>query len=107
MNIFTYSKKKIFFQTFIYTIEKKKRFVYKKMTSDINEIRKKALGLSSRDRALLIRQLLESLEEGEEEDKAEELWIEETKLRYDLYKQGKTSERPANQVLKNAKSKLK
>ena len=77
------------------------------MTSDINEIRKKALGLSSRDRALLIRQLLESLEEGEEEDKAEELWIEETKLRYDLYKQGKTSERPANQVLKNAKSKLK
>ncbi|MBY9006865.1 MAG: addiction module protein [Candidatus Lokiarchaeota archaeon] len=77
------------------------------MTSDINEIGKKALGLSSRDRALLIRQLLESLEEGEEEDKAEELWIEETKLRYDLYKQGKTSERPANQVLKNAKSKLK
>jgi len=77
------------------------------MTSNIHEIEKKALELSPRDRALLIRQLLESLEEGDEEENAEELWIDETKRRYDLYKQGKTSEKPANQVLENAKTKLK
>ena len=77
------------------------------MTSKINKIGKKALELSARDRALLIRQLLESLEEGEEEENAEELWIDEAKRRYDRYKQGKTSEKPANQVLKNAKANLK
>ena len=78
-----------------------------KMTSNINEIGKKALELSNRDRALLIRQLLESLEEGEEDDKAEELWIEEANRRYDLYKQDNTTEKSASQILENAKNKLK
>ena len=77
------------------------------MTSNINEIGKKALELSARDRALLIRQLLESLEEGDEEENAEELWIDEAKRRYNRYNQGKTSERPANQVLEDAKANLK
>ena len=77
------------------------------MTSNINEIGKKALELSAHDRALLIRQLLESLEEGEEEENSEELWIDEAKRRYNRYKQGKTSERPANQVLEDAKANLK
>ena len=77
------------------------------MTSNINEIGKQALELSARDRALLIRQLLESLEDGDEEENAEELWIDEAKRRYNLYKQGKTSERPANQVLEDAKANLK
>ncbi|MHA1526950.1 MAG: addiction module protein [Promethearchaeota archaeon] len=77
------------------------------MTSNINEIGKKALELSAHDRALLIRQLLESLEDGDEEENAEELWIDEAKRRYTQYKQGKTSEKPANEVLENAKANLK
>ncbi|MBN1215712.1 MAG: addiction module protein [Candidatus Lokiarchaeota archaeon] len=77
------------------------------MTSNINKIGKKALELSNHDRALLIRQLLESLEEGKEEDKAGELWIEESKRRYNLYKQGKTTEKPVNQVIEDAKNNLK
>jgi len=77
------------------------------MTSNIRKKKKKALELSARDRALLIRQLLESLEGGDEEENAEELWIDEAKRRYDRYKQGKTSEKPANQVLENAKANLK
>ncbi|TFG12598.1 MAG: addiction module antitoxin RelB [Promethearchaeota archaeon] len=77
------------------------------MTSNINEIGKKALELSPHERALLIRQLLESLEEGEEEENAEKLWINEVKNRYTQYKQGKTSAKPANQVLKDAKKNLK
>ena len=77
------------------------------MTSNINEIGKKALELSPHERALLIRQLLESLEEGEQEENAEELWNTEVKKRYTQYKQGMTSERPADQVLKDAKKNLK
>ena len=77
------------------------------MTSNINEIGKKALELSARDRALLIRRLLESLDDGDEEENAEDLWNNEVRRRYDQYKQGKTSERSANQVLKNAKANLK
>ncbi len=76
------------------------------MTSNINEIGKKALELSARDRALLIRQLLESLED-EEEENTEELWIDEAKRRYNRYKQGKTSEKPASQVLEDVKTNLK
>ena len=81
--------------------------MYKKLTSNINEIGKKAMELSTRDRALLIRQLLESLDEEDEEENAEELWIDEAKLRYNRYKQGKTSEKPANQVLEDGKANLK
>ena len=81
--------------------------MYNNMTSDINEIGKKALKLSARDRALLIRQLLESLDDGDEEENAEELWSNEVKRRYNQYKQGKTTERSSNQVLKNAKANLK
>jgi len=77
------------------------------MTSNFNEIGKRALELSARDRALLIRQLLKSLEEGDEEDGAEELWIDEAKRRYNRHKQGKTSEKPADQVLEDAKANLK
>jgi len=77
------------------------------MTSNINEIGKKALELSAHDRALLIRQLLESLEDGDEEENAEELWIDEAKRRYTQYKQGITSVKPANEVLENAKANLK
>jgi len=77
------------------------------MTSNISEIGKKALELSAYERGLLIRQLIESLEEGDEEENAEELWIDEAKRRYVRYKQGETSEKPANDVLDNAKTNLK
>ena len=77
------------------------------MNSNINEIGKKALELSTHDRALLIRRLLKSLDSGDEEENAEELWVDEAKRRYNRFKQGKTSEKPANQVLENTKANLK
>lgn len=81
--------------------------VYLKMTSNINEIGRKALELSPNDRALLIRQLLESLDEGNDEENADELWINESKRRYENYKKGKTSEKSADVVLNQAKANLK
>ncbi|MFO8018235.1 MAG: addiction module protein [Promethearchaeia archaeon] len=77
------------------------------MTTDIKELEKKALELSPRERALLIRQLLQSLDEGTEEENADKLWIKEAKNRYAQYTQGKTSDKPADKVLKDAKTNLK
>ncbi|MHA1150260.1 MAG: addiction module protein [Promethearchaeota archaeon] len=77
------------------------------MTSKFNELGKKALELSTHDRALLIRKLLESLEDGEEVENAEEIWTNEVKRRYNEYKQEKTSGNPAKQVLEDAKVNLK
>ena len=77
------------------------------MTSNITEIEKKALKLSARERALLIRQLLRSLENETEEENTEEIWIKEAEYRHVQYKEGKTSEKPANEVLQDAKDNLK
>jgi hypothetical protein len=77
------------------------------MTSDIKEIEKKALELSNQERAILIRQLIQSLEEGTEEENVEGIWIEEAEFRYSQYKEGNTSDKPADEVLKDAKKNLK
>jgi len=71
------------------------------------ELEKKALELSPHERALLIRQLLQSLDEGTEEEDADKLWIKEAQNRYAQYTQGKTSDKPAEKVLKDAKKNLK
>jgi putative addiction module component (TIGR02574 family) len=77
------------------------------MTTDIKELEKKALELSPRERALLIRHLLQSLDEGTEEENADNLRIKEAQNRYAQYTQGKTSDKPADDVLKDAKTNLK
>jgi putative addiction module component (TIGR02574 family) len=77
------------------------------MTTDIKELEKKALELSPRERALLIRHLLQSLDEGTEEENTDNLWIKEAQNRYAQYTQGKTSDKPADDVLKDAKTNLK
>ena len=75
--------------------------------NDIKEVEKKALELSNQERAILIRQLIQSLEEGPEEENAERIWIKEAEYRYSQYKKGITSDKPADEVLKDAKKNLK
>ena len=77
------------------------------MTSDIKEIEKKALELSNQERGFLIRQLIRSLDEGQEEKNADELWIKEAEQRYKKFNQTKTSDKSAEDVLKDAKNRLK
>jgi len=77
------------------------------MTSDMREIEKKALELSNEERALLIRQLLQSLDKDSEEENTDELWIKEAEYRYSQFKQKKTSDKPADDVIKNARTNLK
>ncbi|TFG19673.1 MAG: hypothetical protein EU530_05615 [Promethearchaeota archaeon] len=77
------------------------------MTSNIDEIEKKALKLSVQERAMLIRQLIESLDEGDEDLNAEKMWFDEAKKRYCQYKDGKTLEKEASEVFKDAKASLR
>lgn len=75
------------------------------MLSNVQEIEEKALKLSSPERALLAEHLINSLE-GREDAEAERLWIEEAERRYREYKEGKVKAKPADQVFKEAFSKL-
>ncbi len=75
------------------------------MLPDIQEIEKKALKLSSHERALLAEHLISTLEDKEDAE-AERLWIEEAECRYREYKEGKVKAKSPGQVFKEAFSKL-
>lgn len=75
------------------------------MTPKIKEIEEKALRLSSHERAILVEHLISSLDE-QEDPEGERLWIEEAERRYQEYKKGKVSGKPAKIVFKEARSKL-
>jgi putative addiction module component (TIGR02574 family) len=72
----------------------------------IHQIEKEALRLSSHERALLVEHLIGSLEPDDDPD-AERQWIEEAERRYQEYKTGKAKTKPAEQVFKDARMKLK
>lgn len=76
------------------------------MARPLGEIEREALELPLRDRALLIERLLATLDSGEDED-AEEAWLAEAERRYQDYKAGKTTARPAAEVLEQAKRDLR
>jgi putative addiction module component (TIGR02574 family) len=65
-----------------------------------------SLQLSSHERAQLAEHLIHSLDEEEDPD-AERLWVAEAERRYQEYKEGKVVAKPADEVLKEARSKLK
>jgi putative addiction module component (TIGR02574 family) len=76
------------------------------MPMKVKEIEEEALRLSSHERALLVEHLIGSLEPDDDPD-AERVWIEEAERRYQEYKAGKVKSIPAEQVFKNARTKLK
>jgi putative addiction module component (TIGR02574 family) len=76
------------------------------MPMKVKELEEEALRLSSHERALLVEHLIGSLEPDDDPD-AECSWIEEAERRYQEYKAGKVKTIPAEQVFKNARTKLK
>jgi len=76
------------------------------MSQKLQAIESEALTLPIRDRAVLAEHLIASLE-GEEDGEVEELWLQEAEQRYQAYRQGKVKARSAEDVLKDASSKLK
>lgn len=63
----------------------------------------RALQLPSRERALLAECLTASIDSlDEDESENEQVWLREAEARYSDYKQGRTSSRPADAVLRDA-----
>jgi len=76
------------------------------MSLSLKKIEKEALSLPPNQRALLVENLIKSLDTEEDTD-AEELWLKEAERRYNEYKKGNIKTRPADLVFKDTHSKLK
>jgi putative addiction module component (TIGR02574 family) len=76
------------------------------MSKSVAELEREARHLPVHDRALLAQHLIASIDPGEDVD-AEAAWLEEAERRYQAYRQGKLTAKPADQVLRDAKSRLK
>jgi putative addiction module component (TIGR02574 family) len=70
------------------------------------ELEEEAKHLPTKERALLVRNLLVGLDEGQDED-VEQAWLDEAERRYQAYRMGQHVPRPAEAALKEAKSRLK
>jgi len=75
------------------------------MPSTLAELEAEALHLPVEQRAQLAERLLASLDEvGEAE--AERLWADEAERRFQEYRQGKISSRPAADVMRDARRRI-
>ncbi len=76
------------------------------MSQTLRELEERALGLPIESRAKLAKQLLLSLEEpGADEN--ERIWAEEAQNRLNGIKQGRTQTIPAEEVLQEARERLR
>ncbi len=76
------------------------------MRKTLDEIEKEVMSLSTQDRAILAEHLLASLDQREDVD-TEELWLMEAERRYQDYRAGKITARPAHEVFESAVNRLK
>jgi len=76
------------------------------MSKSVTELEQEARHLPTQDRALLAQHLIASIDPGEDVD-AEAAWLEEAERRYQAYRQGKLTAKPADQVFREVKSQLK
>lgn len=78
------------------------------MSTTVEKIALELLGLPTESRAFLAEKLIESLDEKQDQDKdIEALWIKEAKRRSREIKSGKVKCKPAKDVLREARLKLK
>ena len=76
------------------------------MSPELKECEAQALKLSVKERALLAEHLLASLDKVDDTEN-ERLWVKEAEARYEAYKNGDISSRPAEDVLRDARSRVK
>ena len=65
-----------------------------------------ALKLAAAERAVLAQHLITSLDTLDNAEN-EHLWLEEADRRYQAYKQGKISARPAEEAIRDARARIK
>jgi len=76
------------------------------MSPDLKECETIALKLASAERAVLAQHLITSLDTLDEAEN-ECLWLEEAERRYQAYKQGRVLARPAEDVIRDARARIK
>jgi putative addiction module component (TIGR02574 family) len=76
------------------------------MAANLMEIEDQIAGLSMEDRTRLIADLIQSLDTGVDEE-SEALWLEVAEQRYQEYRAGKLSSKSADQVIEEARLKLR
>ena len=72
----------------------------------VRNIEKQLLNLDARSRAKLAEKLLHSLDELSEAEN-EQLWAEEALRRHEELAKGRATARPANEVFRDARARLK
>ncbi|HOC58457.1 MAG TPA: addiction module protein [Smithellaceae bacterium] len=75
------------------------------MSNNLGTIEEAALALSAKERARLVMDLIKSLDNYDDPE-ADELWIREAERRYQEYREGKLQGRPADDVYRDAFSKV-
>ena len=75
------------------------------MSTEIEKCEHQANRLPLQDRALLIRRLIEGLDDLDEQQ-LEQLWIQEASRRVEGYKSGKIKARPSEDVFRDARTRL-
>ena len=76
------------------------------MPPNLKECETQALKLPPKERAILAEHLIASLDSLDDSEN-EHLWLEEADRRYQEYKKGNISARPAEDVLREARSVIK
>jgi putative addiction module component (TIGR02574 family) len=76
------------------------------MDTTLENVEKEAFSLTAADRARLAMDLIKSLDNQDDTD-AEDLWLQETERRYQEYREGSLTARPAEDVFRDAFAKLR
>jgi putative addiction module component (TIGR02574 family) len=76
------------------------------MSTNLEKIEEEAFALSAQERARLALNLIKSLDNDDDAD-AEGLWLQEAERRYQEYREGKLRGRPADDVFRDAFSKVR
>lgn len=76
------------------------------MAKNMSELEREAKCLPLSDRAQLAQSLIASLDTGDDVD-AEEAWLSEAERRYQAYREGAITARPATEFFRELHTKLK
>jgi hypothetical protein len=75
------------------------------MKGTIQEVEERVLQLPVHDRAMLAERLIASLDELNFAEN-EQMWVEEAAARYEAYRRGELTARPAEDALRDARAAL-
>ncbi|HEU4767801.1 MAG TPA: addiction module protein [Pyrinomonadaceae bacterium] len=75
------------------------------MSALFDEVQKQARMLTQQEKAALAHLLIEELDTSSDAD-VEQLWVEESRRRYEAYRRGEIEALPGDEVMARARSRL-